>query len=357
MHCPRLRDLPPPPPGRTGWPWTEESVVVPETTEAGTVWPKISVVTPSFNQGEFIEETIRSVLLQGYPDIEYSIIDGGSSDQTIEIIKKYEPWLTYWVSEKDNGQSSAINKGWRRTTGKIVSYLNSDDTLRKDALSVVGTCFERNPETGLIYGDSVFVSHQGQILNTYKGRPYNQRSLFCWSLNIGQPAVFFRQQIFSTTGYLNEDLRYVMDFDFWLRVSIHHPFLYIPVPLATMRLHSGAKTVRDFSLFYLDELKSLHAIFLLVDPGTGIRQYEQMACAHSYLRAGYRDFQMGNMREARHLILTALQKYPRFLLNPSHLFFIMMTFLPTQFVRKVYRAKACLLKRKNFIDLLLESDT
>ena len=112
-----LSDLPPPPSGRTGWPWTEASEPLPATRPDGGQWPRITIVTPSYNQGEFIEETIRSVLLQGYPKLEYFIIDGGSSDNSVEIINKYSKYLTYWQSQKDNGQPDAINIALRRATG------------------------------------------------------------------------------------------------------------------------------------------------------------------------------------------------------------------------------------------------
>ena len=117
MRCPTINELPSPPPGKRGWPWTEDSPQLPDTMPDGSPWPKISIVTPSLNQGPFIEETIRSVLLQGYPNLEYIIMDGGSTDESIEIIKKYEPWLAYWESEPDRGQSHAINKGFQRASG------------------------------------------------------------------------------------------------------------------------------------------------------------------------------------------------------------------------------------------------
>ena len=118
-RCPQLSELPSSPPGKIGWPWTEESSQLPEKMSDGSPWPRISIVTPSYNQGQFIEETIRSVLLQGYPNVEYIIIDGGSTDNSLEIIKKYEPWLAYWVSEPDRGQSHALNKGIQKATGDI----------------------------------------------------------------------------------------------------------------------------------------------------------------------------------------------------------------------------------------------
>src|SRR5689334_6100335 len=119
MRCPRLTGLPPPPPGRTDWPWTVETPQLPALRPDGSAWPRISIVTPSYNQGQFIEETIRSVLLQGYPDLEYIVIDGGSSDDSPAIIAKYAPWLTHWVSEPDRGQAHAINKGLVHATGVI----------------------------------------------------------------------------------------------------------------------------------------------------------------------------------------------------------------------------------------------
>ena len=137
MRCPTLDELPPPPSGKAGWPWTEEGPPIPDASAERQQWPRVSIVTPSYNQGRFLEETIRSVLLQGYPDFEYFIIDGGSADESLEIIRRYEPWLTYWTSEPDRGQSDAINKGWARATGDVVTYLNSDDCYLTGAVAKV----------------------------------------------------------------------------------------------------------------------------------------------------------------------------------------------------------------------------
>src|SRR5688500_17087320 len=117
--------LPEPPPGRTGWPWTSEAAQLPARMSNGQPWPRITIVTPSYQQGRFLEETIRSVLPQGYPNLEYLVIDGGSSDESVEVIKRYEPWLSYWASEKDRGQTHAIAKGLERATGEIFQWINS----------------------------------------------------------------------------------------------------------------------------------------------------------------------------------------------------------------------------------------
>ena len=154
-------------PSKTGWPWSEQSKQLPKTMKNGKLWPKISIVTPSFNQVQFIEETIRSVILQNYPNLEYIIIDGGSTDGSVEIIKKYEKYLTYWVSEPDSGQSEAINKGWKIATGDIIAWLNSDDMYMPYALSTIASMYAANPDKIIFQGSCNNIDIEGNHLFTY----------------------------------------------------------------------------------------------------------------------------------------------------------------------------------------------
>jgi len=158
-----ITDLPPPPTGKFGWPWTEGSSPSADSSSASYV--SISIVTPSYNQGEFIEETIRSVLLQGYPNLEYMIIDGGSTDQTVEIIKKYEPWLAYWVSAKDGGQSEAINRGMSRASGTWFNWLNSDDILLPKALFTLAEIAALDHDTKWISGGRLMIAKEGNCVD------------------------------------------------------------------------------------------------------------------------------------------------------------------------------------------------
>lgn len=180
-------------------------------------WPRLTVVTPSFNQGKFIEETIRSVLLQGYPNLEYIIIDGGSTDETVEIIKKYEPWITYWVTEKDRGQCHAINKGFARAAGDILAWLCSDDVLAPGALHCVARHLGDN-KLAMVVGASI-ITHGPDTLEGALDR--RQPSFADMAYNVKtlpQPSVFWTRDLWEASGPLREDLYFVMDYDLWLRM-------------------------------------------------------------------------------------------------------------------------------------------
>jgi hypothetical protein len=244
MKCPVVSELPPPPAGKTGWPWTDEATTLPPARRDGSPWPLVSMITPSYNQGQFIEETIRSVLLQGYPELEYIVIDGGSQDQSVEIIKKYEPWLSYWVSERDRGQSHAINKGFDRSTGLILGWLNSDDILLPNALATIAVNLPHPEEPALLAGTAEIrdVSLTRVIL-VHDRTPRTFFDVFSqFDTSFAQPSVFFSRKALRLAGNLREDLHYAMDLDLWLRIARHVPITVIEQHLSWWRAHDDSKT-------------------------------------------------------------------------------------------------------------------
>ncbi|MEP7356057.1 MAG: glycosyltransferase family 2 protein [Anaerolineales bacterium] len=231
-------DLPPALAGHTDWPWTAP----PPAVEPARPWPRITVVTPSYNQGPYLEETIRSVLLQGYPNLEYRVIDGGSTDESVPVIRKYAPWLDCWVSELDRGQSHAIEKGFAHATGTILAWLNSDDLYEPGTLLAIGRHFLEHPQAVLIYGDAKLINRDGSARKDRpSARAFDRQWLLEHSNLVPQPAAFFRADAFRAAGGLDEDLHYVMDWDLWLRLGAAGPADFIPRSLARMRIYPEAK--------------------------------------------------------------------------------------------------------------------
>lgn len=216
--------------------------------------PKLSIVTPSFNQVHFIEETLRSVGSQRYPVLEHLVLDGVSTDGTVEILKQYcsmPGWEHLrWISEPDRGQSDAINKGFRLATGDIIGWLNSDDVYESESFAIVSKAFEENPLVDFIYGDYRIIDADGKTLICKKEIEFDWEILLCGLNYIAQPNVFFRRRVFDQLGYLNESLHYVMDYEFWLRAAAHgFRFHHIPRVFAACRWHVAAKTVSQNSHF------------------------------------------------------------------------------------------------------------
>jgi glycosyltransferase involved in cell wall biosynthesis len=218
--------------------------------------PIVSIVTPSYNQGIFLEATIESVLEQGYPNIEYIVVDGGSTDESIEIIKKYEKYLAWWCSEKDNGQSDAINKGWRRAQGEIFAYLNSDDVLVTDAINLVIDAYRSYPLGGIYYGDWIYINKEGVEVGRKKSSPCNFRELLINGQGkfVAQAASFYRSDLVRQIGLLDETLHFSMDYDLLLRLSRLAKMIYIPQPLAEIRLHSHSKSSTFVEKHYQESL-------------------------------------------------------------------------------------------------------
>lgn len=206
--------------------------------------PCITIVTPSFNQAEYLERTIRSVVDQGYPRLEYIVLDGGSTDGSLDVIERYAPHLSYWRSAPDGGQAAAINEGWRMARGDVLAWLNSDDYLLPGALAAVAEAFGRNPQAYLVYGSMDRVDAAGRQLGSI-GSKYRWRTLLLSRQLIPQPAAFVRRAAVERVGALDPSLHYSMDYDFFLRVVQLAPPVMINRRLAAATIHAAAKTTRD----------------------------------------------------------------------------------------------------------------
>ncbi|MCZ2128043.1 MAG: glycosyltransferase [Anaerolineales bacterium] len=202
----------------------------------------VSIITPSFNQAKYLEQTLRSVLEQNYSPIEYIVIDGGSTDGSLEIIKKYSERLTYWVSEKDSGQADAINKGFARATGEIVAWLNSDDFYLPETIRAAVRAFDENPDATLIYADMLAVDASGAPFNALTYKQLSLKDLLCFQI-IGQPAVFFRRSALQKTSGLNPSLHFLLDHLLWIQLAQQGRILHVPQTWAAARYHAEAKNV------------------------------------------------------------------------------------------------------------------
>jgi glycosyltransferase involved in cell wall biosynthesis len=203
---------------------------------------KITVITPSFNQGKYIEQTIQSVLRQDYPNFEHIVIDGGSNDKTISILTKY-PHLI-WISENDRGQSHAVNKGLRMATGEIIAWINSDDCYEKGAFKAVAEFFAEHPANRIVMGNCNLVDESGKVFDVVVNfeRGFNELKQFWVSRSIPtQPAIFFRKSLLEEFGYLDESLNYAMDFDIWMRFARKNRFYHLDRIVANYRFHLDAK--------------------------------------------------------------------------------------------------------------------
>jgi glycosyltransferase involved in cell wall biosynthesis len=197
-------------------------------------------VTPSYNQASYLEQTLQSVLEQDYQSIEYNVVDGSSTDGSVNIIKKYANRLAWWVSEKDRGQGEAINKGLAHTHGEILAWLNSDDYYLPNAISSAVKIFEQNADVVLVYGDMLAVDTHGETTNVLKYKQYSLEDLLCFQI-IGQPAVFFRREVYEKAGGVDISYHYMLDHHLWIRIAQQGKILHVPQIWAAARYHPQAK--------------------------------------------------------------------------------------------------------------------
>ncbi len=202
--------------------------------------PLVSIITPSYNQGAYLEHTIQSVLRQDYPQVEYILVDGGSTDNSLEIIKHYHNQLAWWVSVPDRGQAEAINKGLGAARGEIVAWLNSDDLYLPGAVSQAVQVLQNEPELGLVYGDALTVDANGHPLNRLSFGDWGLSELLRFRI-ICQPAVFMRRRVLQEAGSLDESYHFMLDHQLWLRMALRAPIRHMASPWAAARHHPGAK--------------------------------------------------------------------------------------------------------------------
>lgn len=218
-------------------------------------YPKVSIVTPSFKQAHFLEATILSVLEQDYPNIEYLIVDGGSTDGSVEIIRKYADKLAWWVSEPDKGHADALNKGFEHATGEIFAWLNSDDTYLPGAISGAVAYLQDHPDVGMVYGDANLIDENGQILGQFASRQTDYKRLLQGSVHIPQATTFIRADLWRQLGALSTTLFFAFDYDLWVRLAKISRLEYVPRLWANFRLHEQGKSIVNDDRCYPDMIR------------------------------------------------------------------------------------------------------
>lgn len=318
-----------------GWPWTDEAPQLPDRMPDGSSWPKISIITPSFNQVEFIEETIRSVLLQGYPNIEYIIIDGGSTDGSVNIINKYEKWLAYWISKPDQGQTYAINEGFKMASGNILAWINSDDYYEISILQHVANYLYSYNDVDFIYGDLNCIDRYGTINNIFKPGNFNLMQLLYYDF-IPQQSCFWRYSVLEDIGLLAESYNYIMDYEYWLRCAIKKSFLYVPVALANSRSHIASKSIAE-PLEFLKESVQMFTSYFADTASTrkDILLHKKRVLEHWNERLALKYFDMKLMKEARNHFLISISLTPSRCQNFTLLAYLVDTLIGSNLGRNV----------------------
>jgi glycosyltransferase involved in cell wall biosynthesis len=219
----------------------------------------VSIITPSFNQAKYLEQTIQSVLDQDYSNIEYIVVDGASRDGSIEIIKKYAHKLAWWISEQDSGQAEAINKGFARASGEVIAWINSDDYYLPDTVSVAVKVFEENPQVVLVYGNMMAVDENGRVFNTLKYSQLKLEDLLCFQI-IGQPAVFMRRSALQKTDGLNPSFHFLLDHLLWIQLAQHGKILHVDQTWSAARYHAEAKNRAKAAEFGREAFRILEVV-------------------------------------------------------------------------------------------------
>lgn len=241
-------------------------------------FPKISVIIPSFNQGEYIQRTISSILSQNYPNLECLVMDGGSTDNTIDILNRYGTNII-WESKTDNGQANAVNKGIQKSTGEVIAWINSDDTYEPETLMTIGQTFKDNSDISLVYGKANYIDKNDRYLRPYDVKNFTSQSELVEHLSkfccMCQPAVFFRKSIVEQHGYLDETLYNCMDYEYWMRLAKHEKFLYIDQVFSNFRMYRENKSIKSRANLYNEVIQSIkkHYGYVPIYTAAGLSDY------------------------------------------------------------------------------------
>jgi glycosyltransferase involved in cell wall biosynthesis len=289
--------------------------------------PLVSVVTPAYNQAVFLPETIESVLTQDYPNIEYMVFDDGSTDHTREVLARYSDRLI-WESQPNQGQTPTINKGWERSRGEIITWLNSDDTYLPGAVGKAVDYFQRHPDIDIVYGDTLLTKADGTPIEQMRPPEFNYHDLVAKCHNpIPQPSAFIRRSVMEDVGLLDPVYYYFMDWDFWLRAGISHKFAYFPELLSTYRLHEESKTVAQ-AVKAAPELEYMYRKFFdRPDLPDEIRRLEREAMVNMFFTTGGYYLLGGDRKAARRMARSAVKTRPSGIVRPGVLHKFVYCFL------------------------------
>jgi glycosyltransferase involved in cell wall biosynthesis len=303
--------------------------------------PLVSIITPSFNQGQFIEETILSIRNQSYKNIEHIVIDGGSTDHTLEILNKYSSSVS-WISGPDKGQTDAINKGIKRSHGEILAYLNSDDLYLPETIKTIVDFFSEHPEIDMLYGDIIHIDKHSQYIETIKTGTINFEKYLTGLVYLPQPTVFFRRKIIGKTGYFDEKLHLAMDLDYWIRVFFIFQTAYLPVTLAKARIYPEAKSSANVKSYFDERLyilkktfsdeKKIVSYFGSVDKA---KKINNKSCGYVYFFEGLEYQDRKQLPVAISYIIKGVWLYPRYLLSPFLYWFFFIVIFGKGIAKKI----------------------